>query len=79
MGFRVPLPVGCRVFVKRNWEVVELEGTRSRLSGRDIGVCLGVGAAWVQRFARTVQRAAKRYPSADLTMVPAAIMAPRRS
>lgn len=77
MGFRVPLPDFCRVFGKRNWEVVETAGERSRFSRRDNGSSLGAVtgfAAWVR-----AQRAARRYPSADLTMMPAAIIAARRS
>jgi len=77
MGFPVPLPVCCRVFGKRNWGVVEMEGVRSRFSGRDIGICLGAVVGFAGWF--SAQRAARRYPSADLTMIPAAIMAARRS
>lgn len=75
MGFPVPLPVCCRVLGKRNWEVIEMAVVRSRLSGRDIWVCRGAVIVFVAR----AQRAARRYPSVDLTTSPAAIMAARRS
>jgi hypothetical protein len=79
MGFPVPVPVWRRVFGNRNWEVFEMLRARSRFGDRDIRICLDAVAAWVRRLALTVQRVARQYPSAYLTMVPLAIMAARRS
>jgi hypothetical protein len=55
--------------------VIEIAVARRRSGGRNIGVCRGAVIGFVAR----TQRAARRYPSVDLTTIPVAIMTARRS